>query len=506
MKILAALASSLVVVGIVAANSSDHLAPASLFSDHAVLQCDQPVPIWGVAAPGSRVTVAHRGQTVSSLVGPDGKWTVTLAALPATASGAALVISSDRGESVTFADVVVGEVWLASGQSNMEWPLQGAQDGAAVIAAADLPLVRELHVERSPADQPASTVRTSGWRVAGPQHAGDFSAVGFFFARALSAGIKVPVGIIHSSWGGTEIESWLAEPVLRRAKAWPGFDQRWQEALKVFPQKQAEYPALDAAWQKQEREWNATGKPFTMEWPHPPVGPGTAYAPGALCNGMILPLAPYALRGFLWYQGESNVPRAGEYAELLALMIRDWRARWGGAERPFLIVQLPNFSNGHPEGRDWAKFREAQTRALALPNVTLAVNIDVGDANDLHPPNKRPVGERLALIAENQVYGRAGEWTGPVFQSATRSGAGMRVRFSHAADLVFHGQPTAFEVAGADHVFHVATARIDDRSVQVESPEVPEPVAVRYAWTNSPVASLFNGAGLPAAPFRSDDW
>jgi sialate O-acetylesterase len=422
------------------------------------------------------------------------------------ASGADVVISANPGETITLHDVVVGQVWLASGQSNMELPLNRAKDAATEIAAADLPLVRELRVERSPSDAPAETAPTSGWRVAGPATAGDFSAVGFYFARALAARLKVPVGIIHSSWGGTEIESWLAEPVLHGTRAWPGFEQRWQEELKTFPQQKAGYPALDEAWRRQEADWAATGKPITLPWPHPPVGPGTAYAPGALFNGMILPVAPYAIRGFLWYQGESNVGRSDEYAELLSAMIRDWRRQWGNGDRPFYLVQLPNYSNGHPGGRDWAALREAQSRVLALPNVALAVTIDAGDANDLHPKDKHPVGERLALIAESQAYGLPGEWSGPVFQSATRDGAAMRVRFSRAAGLTIRGTPTAFEVAGADRAFHPAVAQVDDRSVVVSSPDVAEPVAVRYAWTNAPVASLFNDAGLPAAPFRSDDW
>jgi sialate O-acetylesterase len=317
----------------------------------------------------------------------------------------------------------------------------------------------------------------------------------------------VPVGIIHSSWGGTPIESWIAEPILRTTKAWPRFNTEWQEALKTFPEKMAAYPALDTAWRKADEASRATGKPNPLPWPHPPVGPGTAYAPGGLFNGMIVPLIPYAIRGALWYQGESNVGRAGEYAELFPAMIRDWRKSWGEGNFPFLYVQLPNYADGNPAGRKWAELREAQDAALKLPDVGVAVTIDVGEANNLHPTNKLPVGERLAAAAEAGVYRLAVEGRGPTFDSVQREGHTMRVRFTHAENILTKETPVpGFEIAGADRVFHSADAVVEGETVVVSSADVTDPVAVRYAWTNSPGVSLYNGAQLPAAPFRTDDW
>jgi sialate O-acetylesterase len=475
------------------------------FTDHAVLQRGVSVPVWGRGKAGETVTVRFHGQLQKTAVGADGRWSVELDPMPASAEGADLSITGSS--IVIFHDVVVGEVWLASGQSNMEWPLNLAKNSKDETAAATFPLLRHLKIEHSPADAPTDQVATSGWQTATPEAAGSFSAVGYFFARELVLKLNVPVGIIHSSWGGTPIESWLSEPVLRTTKAWPGFDAQWQKALKEYPQKKAEYPALDAAWHKADEAARATGKPNTFPWPHPPVGPGTAYAPGGLFNGMIAPLAPYALRGALWYQGEANVGHPAEYAELFPAMIRDWRKLWRQGNFPFLFVQLPNYADGNAGGRKWAELREAQNAALKLPNVGVAITIDVGEAKNLHPTDKKPVGERLALVAEENTYKLSAETTGPVFKSAKREDAAMRVKFAHAQGLTARAKPvTGFEVAGADKVFHPASARIDGKTVVVSSPDVREPAAVRYAWTNSPEASLYNRAGLPAVPFRTDDW
>ena len=503
---LPVLATTLVVLGSLLPQScTAEVMLAPPFTDHAVLQRNLPVPVWGRGTAGETVTVRFRGQTHKTVAGADGRWSVRLDPMPANAEGTDLFVTGKN--TVILNDVVVGEVWLASGQSNMEWPLNLTLHGKDETAAANFPLIRQLKVEHSPADLPVDTVKTSGWQTATPETASGFSAVAYFFARELASKLKVPVGIIHSSWGATPIESWLAEPVLRASTAWPGFNANWEEALKVFPERSAEYPALDRAWRKANDAAQATGRPNPLPWPHPPVGPGTAFAPGALFNGMITPLAPYALRGALWYQGEANVGRAGEYAELFPAMIRDWRKTWGQGDFSFLFVQLPNYADGEPAGRKWAALREAQNAALMLRHVGTAITIDVGEPNNLHPTDKQPVGLRLALVAEAKTYDLSVEWTGPVFHSAMREGAAMRVKFTHAQGLnARESGITGFEIAGADKVFHPAKARIDGKAVIVSAAEIPEPVAVRYAWTNSPVASLFNRAGLPAAPFRTDTW
>jgi sialate O-acetylesterase len=336
--------------------------------------------------------------------------------------------------------------------------------------------------------------------------------VGYFFAQAVSTRLNVPVGIINSSWGGTPIESWIPEPVLRTTHGWPTLNASWQDALKAWKQKFAEQPGLEAAWQKAQEEFRTKGTPITMPWPRPPMGPGSGFAPARLYNGMVVPLAPFALRGALWYQGESNVGRPRDYAELLPAMIQAWRSTWAMGDFPFLYVQLASFAPpdkpGAAAATDWAELREAQQAALHLPATGQAIAFDNENPSDIHPVNKRPVGERLAAIALQRVYGqRDFVDSGPVFQSLTREGAALRIRFSDADGLA-STKPTVtgFAVAGADRVFAPATARIEGATVVVTSATVPEPVAVRYAFVNVPEVSLVNAAGRPAGPFRTDDW
>jgi sialate O-acetylesterase len=493
--------------------SSSALELAPPFTDHAVLQRDVAVPVWGWDdQPGATVTVTFAGQTKTTLVNQSGLWRVDLDPLQGTATGSDLVVSSSYGgKQVTFIrqDVVVGEVWIASGQSNMEWGMNATRGYEDEKAKAPNPLIRDLRVSHTGADLPAGRVPNTGWRVAAPDTIGSFSGVGYFFAQSIAEKLQLPVGIIHSSWGGTAIESWIPEPALRTSRGWKSLNAKWQDAMKRWPQAYADQPGLEAAWQKAQEEFRTKGTPVTMSWPRPPMGPGSGFAPARLFNGMISPFVPYALRGALWYQGESNVGRHVEYAELLPLMIQSWRGAWPQGDFPFLVVQLPNYTdNGKATGRAWAQLREAQASAQHVPAVGVAVIIDGDEPDDLHPRNKRPVGERLALIARHRVYNeRTLAWSGPVLQDFVREGAALRVRFSYADGLKSRtAEVTGFEIAGADKVFQPATAKIEGSSVVVSSAAVAEPVAVRYAYTNAPAASLANAAGLPAAPFRTDDW
>lgn len=479
---------------------------APLFCDHAILQRDQPVPVWGRANPGEHITVSYRGQVVGTTTDRDGRWTVTLEPMSAAIEPADLVVAGQT--TVTVHDVLVGEVWLASGQSNMEWPIANVTDAAKVAAAINNPFVRQLLVTRTVADAPAEIVETTGWQPATPQHAPLFSAVAWYFAAELNRKLGVPVGIILSAWGGTPIESWIDQRTLQASSAWPAIDARWQADLKTFPARQAAYPAEYAAWQKAENEAKAAKKKNPVAWPIPPVGPGTAYALSGLFNGMIAPLQPAALGGVIWYQGESNCGRPVEYGELFPAMIQAWRAQWG-RDVPFYFVQLPDYTSpGDQSGVEWAWLREAQTKALALPATAMAVTIDCGDPDDIHPQNKAIVGRRLAQLAEVKLFDITGDWSGPRYTSVEREGKSLRVRFDHATTglIAERKPPQSFVVAGADRKFHPATAKIDGATILVSAPEVPEPVAVRYAWTNAPDANVFNGAGLPLAPFRSDDW
>ena len=480
---------------------------APLFQDHAVLQCDKPLPVWGRADAGEHVTVTFKGQQASATTGADGRWMVSLAAVPASAEPAELVVAGKS--TVTLKDIVVGEVWLASGQSNMEWPVRLAQNAAGEIAAANYPLLRQLTVEHNVAATPAETVKTSGWQAATPQTVGEFTAVGYFFGRDLQRKLGVPVGIINSSWGGTAIEVWMDAAALRSTAAFPAIDARWQKDLAEFPARLASYPAEQAAWSKAEEHARATRTKNPVPWPRVPIGPGTPYAPSGLFNGMIAPLQPGALRGILWYQGEANWAHPEEYAGLFPAMIRAWRAGWNQGDVPFYFVQLANFGvPNDPTFRAWAHLREAQTQALLLRATDMAVTIDIGEATNIHPLNKQEVGRRLALIAKAQVYGIAGDFSGPVFERVRSEGRALRVYFSHAATgLISYNQPVqSLELAGADRRFFPASAKIERSTLLVTAPGVKEPVAVRYAWSNAPVANLYNGAGLPAAPFRSDVW
>lgn len=524
MKFPTLLSSSLALLATVTLHADIALAP--LFSDHAVLQRDKPVPVWGRAAPGEKIAVTFRDQTVNATTDANGGWIVYLAPLAASTEPEELTIAG--ATTVVVRDVLVGEVWLASGQSNMEWPVSYLNDDEKKLAAIDLPLVRQLKIDRTVAAAPALTAKTSGWKPATAQTSGEFTAVGYFFARELHRKLGVPVGIINSSWGGTEIEAWLGDGARAGTSLGATIDARWKTALSEWPpERVARYPADLAAWQKAEETAKATKKKNLLPWPQPPATPDSQRRPGGLFNAMIAPLQPAAIRGFLWYQGESNVDRPQEYRELFAALIQSWRANWGGPQPlsdanssaaesvspaptplPFYFVQLPNYADGQPGGCKWARLREAQTSVLSLPATGMAVAIDAGDAQNIHPTSKLEIARRLALLAKAEVYGIPGDSTGPVFASATREGAALRVHFTHAGTgIVAHAKPPqALEVAGADKVFHAATAKIQRDSLLVSSPAVKEPVAVRYAWSNAPIANLYSGAGLPVAPFRSDDW
>lgn len=502
MKILRLLLSGLSLCALARAEVT--LAP--LFQDHAVLQRDKPLPVWGRAAPGEHVTVAFQGQRVGATTGADGRWIVYLGAVTTSAEPAELVVTGTN--TLTVRDVLVGEVWLASGQSNMEWPVAKAAAGEKEIADAHFPLIRLFTAQHNVASRPADTVAGT-WSACTPESVRMFSAVGYFFARDLQRKLRVPVGLISSPWGGTAIEAWMGEAALQSTAAFPAIDARWQKDLAEFPQRLVDYPLEQAAWKQAEERAQATHTKNPVPWPRVPVGPGTCYEPSGLFNGMIAPLQPYALRGVIWYQGEANWPRPEEYAELFPAMIRAWRAGWGEGDFPFYFVQLANFIvAGEPTNRAWARLREAQTRALALPATGMAVAIDIGDPHGIHPANKQEVARRLALLAKAQVYGISVDFSGPVFAFVTPEASALRVRFDHASTglIAANQPPQSLEIAGADRKFYAATGKIQLNTLLVSAREVKEPVAVRYAWTNSPVANLYNGAGLPAVPFRSDDW
>jgi sialate O-acetylesterase len=485
-----------------------------LFCDGAVLQCDKPVAVWGSAAPGEVVRVEFAGQIRLAATGPDGRWLTMLDAMPANAVGADLK-ATGKSATVTIHDVLLGEVWLCAGQSNMEFPVKDAANAEKEIAAADQPLLRHILIAHHTAEKPQDTAETSGWKPATPANVGDFSAVAYFFGRDLQQRLGVPVGLIDSSYGGTPIEAWMSANAIDSDPAFAFVRERWRDAVASYPSAAPEYLAKLTAWRAADTAVRLRGDKARAAWqrdnprPHlPPGGPGDPWAPAGLYNGMINPLVPYALRGVIWYHGESNASHPAEYRPLFSALINSWRAHFAQGDIPFFWVNLANFRPPDPTDLAWARVREAQTQTLALPNTGQAIAIDVGDPNDIHPRNKQEVGRRLALLAKHRVYGLSGDDSGPIFASAAREGATMRVRFTHAAaGLVAHNHPpSGLELAGADRVFRPAVGKIDHDSLIVSSPTVKEPVAVRYAYRNAPDANLFGGNGLPVVPFRSDDW
>ncbi len=490
---------------------------APLFSDHAVLQRDKPIPIWGRADAGEPITVTVHGQSVSTIAARVGRWIVYLDALPASTEPADLVVTGKN--QIAVHDVLVGEVWLCSGQSNMEFavrnpsgPTYRVDNAEEEVAAANYPLIRHFKVKLKESDTPTDTMDGS-WAVCSPDTVIQFTAVGYFFARDIYEKLHVPVGLINSTWGGTPVEAWMSPFALDSNPAFAFVHERWQKGLAEYPQKKAAYDAALPLWQKDLAAAKAAGTESEFRMLHPqlrlPHGPGDRWTPTGLFNGMINPLLPYALRGVLWYQGESNAIHPAEYHEFFPAMITAWRKHFGQGDLPFYFVQLASFSYlRNANGTEWALIREGQAQALALPQTAMAVAIDLGEHTNIHPRNKQEVGRRLALIAETHLYGIPGDDSGPMFAGATREGSALRVRFIHANNgLIAHETPVqSLELAGADKIFHPAQGLIEGETLLVGSPDVKDPVAVRYAWSNDPEANLFNGAGLPAAPFRSDAW
>lgn len=622
-----------------------------LFSDHLVLQRGVKVPVWGWANPGTKVTVSFADQTRTATAEADGKWMVHLNKMAASAEPRTLTVSSSEGsQKATAQDVLVGDVWLCSGQSNMEMGI-GVCNATNDIAHANFPNIRLLTVPKLIATTPVQTFQ-GRWMACSPDTVaqggwGGFSAAGFFFGRELEKQLNIPIGLIHSSWGGTVAEAWTSAEALQPLT---DFNQRLESEAALAKGKTSDYdadyenwcqkndPGTIQGWSKPEVD---TGNWKTVRMPQPfeqaglpdfdgivwfrhsfnlPEGwagqtlklglgpvddvdttfingtkvgqmnrydlnrvytiPGGVLKPGAnvisvrvldtggaggftgaaeqmflkaasgsgdslslagdwqmrdsaplsklptppaatdannpnivtvLYNGMIAPLLPFAIKGAIWYQGESNADRAYQYRRLLPAMIMDWRRRFGLGEFPFYIVQLAAWQATQPSPRDneWAELREAQAMtAKSVPHAGLAVAIDIGDANDIHPKNKAEIGRRLALCALAETYGKKVEFSGPWYRAMKAEGNAVRLSFDHVDGglQAKGGELKGFAVAGDDHKFVWAKAEIDGKQVVVSAPGVDKPVAVRYAWDIDPVCNLYSQAGLPAVPFRTDDW
>jgi sialate O-acetylesterase len=478
----------------------------SLFSDGLVLQQGMQVNIWGTADPGERVKVTFRNQHATAIAAGEGQWKVTLAPL---SPGGPFTMTIAGKNTITLHDVLVGEVWVCSGQSNMQMAVSSVMNAQDEIARADYPLVHLFSVERTVANKPQSDVK-GYWVATRPQSVGDFSAVGYFFGRELFKVLNVPVGLIHSSWGGTPAEAWTSRATLEADPDYQSILDAGAKLISPYPKIFEDFNRQLADWRQESDRAEAEGAAVSAP-PSVPEDPRRhPWRPSGLYNAMIMPLTPYAIRGAIWYQGESNAPRAIQYRKLFPAMIRDWRQAWGEGDFPFLFVQLANWGIYSP-GTNWPELREAQLKTLALPKTGMAVTIDIGDGSDIHPKNKQEVGHRLALAAENIAYGRDVISSGPIYESMAVEGEKIRLRFQYVyGGLVAKGSAAStlsgFEVAGEDQKFVGAEAKIDGDTVVVRNAGVPLPVAVRYAWGMNPSCNLYNRAGLPASPFRTDNW
>lgn len=621
-----------------------------IFGDNMVLQRDQPIPVWGWANAGEKISIQFNKQIKNVKAAKDGRWMVKLDAEPA---GGPYPLTVKGKNQVTLNNVLVGEVWICSGQSNMEMPIAGwgkINHYQQEIAAADYPQIRHFKVPNTVSSQPKDDLEGGDWKICSPETAGDFTATGYFFARELYLRLHIPIGLINTSWGGTMVETWTSREafeksdefktmiatmpalnldslVKRRAETMARLLDSMQQSLDKNSNpgqwKNADYDdsrwphmKLPGLWEEQGlggidgvvwfrkvidiAEADA-GKAATIdlskiddsddsyvngtkvgglqnqysELRHYTIPPGVLKAgknliavrvedpgggggiygdaadmkltignktiplsgdwsfriesilggsgsggvgpndyPTLLFNAMINPLLPYAIKGAIWYQGETNAGRAYQYRKAFPLMITDWRRHWGLGDFPFYFVQLASFNagNGNSEhGSSWAELREAQAMTLSLPNTGMAVITDIGESHDIHPKNKQDVGKRLAAIALNNLYGTTMEYSGPVYQSMKTDGNKIIISYTHTGSGLMtkdpYGYIKGFEIAGSDHRFHYAKAYIDGSNIVVYRDDVSSPVAVRYAWADDALeANLFNKEGFPAAPFRSDQW
>jgi sialate O-acetylesterase len=488
-----------------AAALSAQVSLPKVLSSHMVVQRDLPVHIWGTALPGQGVAVTFRGETRGTEADPLGKWSVYLK--PGSAGGpfqlkvqavVAGVADAAPQPPITLDDVLVGDVWVASGQSNMEFTLRQAATAAEDLPHADAPNIRLLMIRKRSSQYAELDADTDGWTPSNPETAKDFSAVAWYFARDIEQREKVPVGVIDATWGGTVGESWVRLTALGEdASLAPVFVARGKMTDRAAD---SENQIKDE--QRQIEAARAQGKPIPQFPWHPPL---ESWGPGLLWNGMIAPLTPMPIRGVIWYQGESNsaLARVHLYDRIMRTLIEDWRRQWGVGDFPFLYVQISNFKSTPAE--DWAGLRDQQVRTLEIHNTAMAVTIDIGNPTNVHPTDKVDVGLRLARAARALSYGENVEYSGPMFRQATPEGSAIRAWFDHASGLMAKGSTvTGVEIAGTDQKFVPASATIDGSTIVVTSPDVPVPIYVRYGWANSPQCNLFNGEGLPASPFTSE--
>jgi sialate O-acetylesterase len=530
----------------------------AIFGDHMVLQQSMKLPVWGKADPGEAITVTVGGETGKATADAEGKWRVDLAPLPAGSQPVTVVVSGKT--TITLSDVLVGDVWLCSGQSNMEFGMDMNPETKKEIPASYSPQLRLFCVPKVPSLTPLDDLQgikgdalQGHWQVCSPQVLtkggtwSGFSAVSYFFGRAVMQKTGHPVGLIASDWGGTRAQAWMSLSGLQKDAALKHYVDEYNRTVADYPKTKPVYDAQFAtyqtdlaawqanvlpAYQSTLDQWNASVRAAQAEHQPPPAKPepsspmpkapheanGGGNGPTNLFNAMIAPLMPFAIKGVIWYQGESNASLPVEYRTLFSRLIQDWREKWGQRAFPFLFVELAGYK---ATGADWSLLRESQRAALSLPNTGMATAVDIGNPENIHPADKHDVGERLALVARRLAYGEKVASSGPIFDAMKVTGNSISVSFKDDGGGLIIGQapwvpvdaqrlPTTnllgFTIAGADKKWMPAEARIEDNTVVVSSSQVSTPVAVRYDWANAPQGNLYNKDNLPASPFRTDDW
>lgn len=525
MKKRISIAAFLAAVFLTAQQARADVKPHALFTDGMVLQRGMKCPVWGKADPGEVVSVSFAAAKAGASIAvsaqvnadKDGKWRITFEIAPQMAGGPYEFTIKGKN-TITLKDVYIGDVWVCSGQSNMEWPLRATHNAEEAIANSKNPKIRLFTVQKNTSDKPLTSFKGQPkWQECNPETVKGFTAVGYFFGRDLQKALDVPIGLINTSWGGTYAEAWTTHSGLKRDSALkatleqyeknrPAARANYERAMKRYEEDMA--VRKEAAAKAKEE-----GKKLELPpAPRRPVDPDhNPNRPSVLYNAMIHPLQPYAIKGAIWYQGEANAGRAYQYRTLLPTMIESWRKTWKQGDFPFLLVQLAPFKAivSEPQESDWAELREAQLlTSLHCKNCGMAVITDAGDPKDIHPRKKEPAGARLALAARGIAYGEKIEYSGPLYDKMTVKDGKAVLHFKHAGKGLEakDGPLTGFTIAGADHHFYNAKAEIQGDTVLVWCDKVPHPEAVRYGWANCPVVNLWNKDGLPASPFRTDEF
>ncbi len=478
----------------------------AVIGDHMVMQRGAKATIWGWADPGEKIAVGLSWQSFPvkpTTAGKDGKWKVSINTIGAPGPHEITVVGKNT---VKVKDIMFGEVWVCSGQSNMQWSMKASAEPAKNIALAKYPHIRLFTVARTVADKPQDDCKGS-WAACSPESVSNFSAVAYYFGKHLHDEMDVPIGLISTNWGGTLAEAWTRREILEN-------DRELKPIIDRFEENKANLPEALKKYEERLETWNATVAKAKAEGKKPPRrGPRKPSArnqnsPSSLYNGMIAPLIPFAIKGAIWYQGESNVSRAYQYRKLFPAMITNWRKDWGQGDFPFYYVQIAPFKYGG--GRESQELREAQLMSLSLKNTGMAVTSDIATVSNIHPPNKLDVGRRLALWALAKDYGKKDlVHSGPIYQSMKIEGSKIRLTFDSVGSglkTLDGNEASHLTVAGADQKFVEAKGRIEGNTLIVSSDAVKSPVAVRYGWSNTAEPNLANKEGLPASTFRTDDW